>query len=195
MVYTPFLLQYRYNHYHFLSQYVQVFDKYISYKIDVGWFGCHEERLRESGCLGRWKPYDLVCIGTGWLGDRSVAISLKRIDLAPPNFATYYPSQHHIRLMCLMWCCPSIWTRYSNENISRETNKFMKEPPDILGPCFWYIEIHRVWPIFGRLNHYIYPNKAILSEVCINVARNMQNAPNISFIWGDTVIRWQRTDA
>ena len=73
---------------------------------------------------------------------------LKRIDLAPSNFATYYPS---------------ILTRYSNQNISRETNKFMKEPHEILGLCFWYIEIHRVWPIFGWLNHYIYPNTAILS--------------------------------
>ena len=79
-----------------------------------------------------------------------------------------------------------MWTRYLNHKISRETNKFMKEPPDILGPCFWYIEIHRVWPIFGWLNHYIHPNKAILSvKLCINVSRNVQNAPNI-ILYGET---------
>ena len=45
------------------------------------------------------------------------------------NFATYYPS---------------IWTIHPCHTTSRGTNYFLKEPPDaILGPCFWYVEIHR----------------------------------------------------
>ena len=74
------------------------------------------------------KPYEWVCIKTGRLRDSSTPMSLKRIDLASSNFATYYPG---------------IYIMYPSQKISREISHFRKEPPNaILGPCFWYIEIH-----------------------------------------------------
>ena len=83
-------------------------------------------------------------VETVWLEDSSAATSVKRILLAPSNFATYYPSK---------------WTMYLGQNISKETNQFLKESPDaMLGPCSWYIEIHHflmVKPLYLPIKGYI----------------------------------------
>ena len=144
---------------HILYQCSYEYAKCIQYKIYIG------RRSRQSSWRkkeGKWmaqfmKPYEWVYIKTGRLRDSSMPISLKRIDQASSTFATYYPG---------------IYIMYPSKKTIREISHFRKEPSKaILGPCFWYTQIHCdfVW-----LNRSIYPKMAMLSvKFCTNVAYNM----------------------